>query len=443
MADTAFKERGDAFWQWLQKNGASLSDGLAFKDYSDENAGRGVVAMKDFKEGDVLFSIPRNLLLSEYTSKLRKVEGMDEVLDGMTGWNPLILSMMYEYHIDSFWKPYLDILPRVFSTPIFWGQEDLRELEGTDIPGKIGKKDAEEMFQNEIAPAIKCHPELFNEKLHTLDLFHVCGSLIMAYSFHDERGVKDKGYELDAEDEELEEELGKELIAMVPMADMLNHKTGYNNARLFHESDCLEMRAIKPIVKGDQIYNTYGDLCNADLLRKYGFTDEDNPFDICELDEQLVLSICANKSDDDQFREKKIDFLLGEDILEDCFVLDNEHQVPAELISAVHVLKSSQEEFDKMVEKDKLPKPKLTPEVKQLLITLLETRLARYPTSLEDDLNELKTDGITVNKRNALRVRVGEKKILAETLKNLQGMTPSTATKRPAEEDSRPTKHRK
>ncbi|KAG0174351.1 hypothetical protein DFQ28_006666 [Apophysomyces sp. BC1034] len=443
MTDTAFKEKGDAFWSWLEQNGATLSDGIEFKDYSNENAGRGVVATKDFKEGDILFSIPRKLLLSEYTSKLRKLDAMDENLDSMAGWNPLILSMMYENRADSFWKPYLDILPRTFSTPIFWNKEDLKELEGTDVPAKIGKPEAEDMFKEEIASVIKGHPELFDENIHTLDLFHICGSLVMAYSFHDERGVKDKGYELDSDDEELEEELGKDLIAMVPMADMLNHKTGFNNARLFHEADRLEMKAIISIAKGDQIYNTYGELCNADLLRKYGFIDENNPFDICELDEDLVMSICANKDDDDQLREKKIDFLMGEGILEDCFVLDNDYQIPPELIITAHVLKSSKDEINIMIEKDKLPKPNLTPEIKDLILKVLEKRLARYPTSLEDDLVALEADDLRLNKRNALQVRIGEKQVLLETLKNLKNMTPRTASKRSAEKDERPAKHRK
>ena len=46
----AFEEKGQAFLQWLEKNGASISDGIAFKDYSEsENAGRGVVATRDIK----------------------------------------------------------------------------------------------------------------------------------------------------------------------------------------------------------------------------------------------------------------------------------------------------------------------------------------------------------------------------------------------------------
>lgn len=159
------------------------------------------------------------------------------------------------------------------------------------------------------------YSNIFDENACNLELYHTCGSLIMAYSFNDElqkteRKKEDqnehKGEDDEEEDEEEEEEEEEDqgLISMVPMADMLNHKTGYNNARLFHEPDSLQMRAIKDIAEGEQIYNTYGDLCNADLLRKYGFADEKNEFDIAELDGKLVVDCCPEQ--DEEVVEKKV-----------------------------------------------------------------------------------------------------------------------------------------
>jgi SET domain-containing protein 6 len=48
MAST-FEKAGSDFWQWLIDNKAAVSDGIAFKDYSAENAGRGVVASRSIK----------------------------------------------------------------------------------------------------------------------------------------------------------------------------------------------------------------------------------------------------------------------------------------------------------------------------------------------------------------------------------------------------------
>lgn len=135
----------------------------------------------------------------------------------------------------------------------------------------------------------------------------------MAYSFNDElQKTEEKSSANDNEqgedqDEEEEEEEEQQVITMVPMADMLNHKTGFNNARLFHEADSLQMKAIKDIKQGEQIYNTYGDLCNADLLRKYGFTDEKNEFDLVELDGPLVVEHCnVDQKQDEELIERKV-----------------------------------------------------------------------------------------------------------------------------------------
>ncbi|KAI8333453.1 hypothetical protein BC941DRAFT_357981 [Chlamydoabsidia padenii] len=313
---TKFDKLGSDFWQWLIDNKAVVSDAIAFKDYSAENAGRGVVATRSIKEGEELFTIPRSLLFSTKTAQLASKEDMETVLADLDGWTPLILCMMYELdRDDSFWKPYFDLLPRSFSTPMFW--TDLTPLEGTDVMNKIGKQEADQCYDDQIVPILKAHPTLFDLKVHNKELFHVCGSLIMAYSFHDEykdESVNSKQQqenntsddEDDDEEEEEEEEEDQGLLAMVPMADMLNHKTGHNNARLFHESHGLVMKSIKDIPQGDQVFNTYGDLCNADLLRKYGFTDDNNPHDLVEIDGEDLVTLACSEDTDDTLKEEKV-----------------------------------------------------------------------------------------------------------------------------------------
>ena len=44
------------------------------------------------------------------------------------------------------------------------------------------------------------------------------------------------------------------------------------------------MKAIKPIQEGEEIFNDYGEIPRADLLRRYGYvTDNYAPFDVIEL----------------------------------------------------------------------------------------------------------------------------------------------------------------
>lgn len=115
-------------------------------------------------------------------------------------------------------------------------------------------------------------------------LFHFAGCLISAYSF-----CEDPDQELD--------------IALVPLADTLNHRTGFNNARLYYEKEGLKMICHADCPKGEQLFNTYGDLGNRDLLVKYGFVDDPNPFHSITFDPIEWLR--------DHVKQSKIGFIDG------------------------------------------------------------------------------------------------------------------------------------
>ncbi|KAL6518321.1 hypothetical protein OROMI_034022 [Orobanche minor] len=55
------------------------------------------------------------------------------------------------------------------------------------------------------------------------------------------------------------------------------------------EPTFLEMIIIKDVQAGSEVFNTYGYLGNAALLHRYGFTEAGNPFDILNLDLDIVV----------------------------------------------------------------------------------------------------------------------------------------------------------
>ncbi|KAG0293957.1 hypothetical protein BGZ96_002007 [Linnemannia gamsii] len=422
-----FEQVNTAFLAWLATNGATVSKSIALQDYSGEGAGRGVVAVADISKDEELFSIPRPLLLSPETSELAKK--LD--LTTLEGWNPLMICMIYEYGrgATSHWKSYFDILPMEFSTPMFWSAEELKELAGTGVIDKIGREEAESIFKEKLWPLISAHPELFptehqDKEAGFLNVFHRMGSLIMAYAFHDTLPDKDEDEDMDEDDEDDEEE-EKVNVSMVPMADMLNHKTGHNNARLFHEKDCLRMVAIKPIKNGQQIYNTYGELCNADLLRKYGFVDVPNPNNIAEISGESVVAKCT--SEDEDGKDEKVEWLLEQDGLEDFFILEAGGEIPEELIGCAKILMMPIDEFKTtVIEGKKLPSTKLTVEVQKVLRELLEAKMAEYPSSAKDDKALLKqaNGSIPARTRYAVVVRSGEREIVQSVLDQIKKWRP-------------------
>ena len=56
------------------------------------------------------------------------------------------------------------------------------------------------------------------------------------------------------------------------------------------------MRSIKPIAKGEEIFNDYGQLPQSDLLRRYGYTTENYAiYDVAEISTDSILSLLTKE----------------------------------------------------------------------------------------------------------------------------------------------------
>lgn len=78
----------------------------------------------------------------------------------------------------------------------------------------------------------------------------------------------------------------KDTVTIVsPVVDLLNHSfnpncqiEGFYNS--FENDSFVEVKAINDIKKGEELTLNYGDLSNYEYLMKYGFLNENNPFDV-------------------------------------------------------------------------------------------------------------------------------------------------------------------
>jgi SET domain-containing protein 6 len=202
------------------------------------------VAINDIPPEATLFTIPRDAIINTETSELvKKLPGAfdtpedenDEEFEPLDSWGSLILVMLYEYLQGeaSKWKPYFDVLPRTFDTPIFWTEAELEELRGTCLTGeKIGKKESDDILRTRILPVILQNPVIFYTEDATqlsendlLALAHRMGSTIMAYAFDLDNGNEQSD---DEEDGWVEDHEGKTMLGMVPMADILNANADFN-----------------------------------------------------------------------------------------------------------------------------------------------------------------------------------------------------------------------
>ncbi|XP_034032871.1 N-lysine methyltransferase setd6 [Thalassophryne amazonica] len=233
----------------------------------------GMMAKDDIEEGEVLFTIPRSALLHQGTSKVSALlEQEKAALQTSSGWVPLLLALLYEYtSSQSHWRPYLSLWTnfKTLDHPMFWSKEERDTLlRGTGIPEAVDKDLAniQREYANVVLPIITKHSDLWNPETHTLDLYKQLVAFVMAYSFQEP-------CEEDCEEEDDEdEEKAPSPPMMVPMADMLNHVSDHN-ANLEFTPNSLKMVCMRSIRKGGEVFNTYGQIANWQLLHMYGFTE--------------------------------------------------------------------------------------------------------------------------------------------------------------------------
>lgn len=194
--------------------------------------------MEDIEIDHELFSVPHKHVLSVENSFLSASH--PRIFEQLDSWNSLVLAMIYEdgQGTESEWWPYLNILPTDFDTLIYWSPEELAELQGSAVLGKIGKETAEASFTRILLPIVQkywdqfaAHAEIFHgphAAKRLIELAHRMATLIMAYGF-------DLENEPSSENDEEEEEGGSSQQAyelnkgMVPMADMFNADGDLNN----------------------------------------------------------------------------------------------------------------------------------------------------------------------------------------------------------------------
>ncbi|XP_048461855.1 N-lysine methyltransferase setd6 isoform X2 [Rhincodon typus] len=245
------------------------------------------------------------------------------------------------------------------------------------------------------------------------------------------------------EDEEDDEKASKPPM-MVPMADILNHVANHN-ACLEFAPECLKMLSIRKISKGEEIFNTYGQLANSQLLHMYGFTEPypSNTHEAMDIQMQTVYDAALQAVHTEEERKllrEKWEFLTELEIVgeERDFVIGQSGVLTEEeLYSTLKVLSMSLEEFEEykandgwedddedeeedLSSLDNAVIPKLKPAWKQLLHNTVTMRLKSYRSGLKEEeaalTNEETYRQLSKRERDSLQVRYAQKMILHRLL---------------------------
>lgn len=170
---------------------------------------------------------------------------------------------------NSFWKPYLDILPSDYdSMPIFFSEQDLAWLQGSPFLNQV--KDKLSDLKKDYEAIINVAPEFSINEFKEF-----CWARMTAAS-------RIFGIVID----ELKTD------AFVPLADMLNHRRPKQTSWSYsNEKQGFIIESLENIKKGEQIYDSYGKKCNSRFFLNYGFIVLDNDGN------EVAVKVTYNKED--------------------------------------------------------------------------------------------------------------------------------------------------
>ncbi|KAL5277237.1 SETD3 family protein [Megaselia abdita] len=124
----------DVFTKWVRENGGKF-DGIVISEFPGYDLG--LEATKPFKEDDLIIEIPQKLIMCDDTcmpEEVQEVVKMIPMLEKMKNVR-LAFSLIYEKVGQSFWKPYLDILPEKYNTVMNFSVTEMQELKGSNTFG--------------------------------------------------------------------------------------------------------------------------------------------------------------------------------------------------------------------------------------------------------------------------------------------------------------------
>eukprot|EP00871_Galdieria_phlegrea_P000740 jgi/Galph1/1667/GphlegSOOS_G337.1 len=404
------------FYHWLKENGVYISQKASWsraphrlliaEETSDEGeaSGRGLLASRPINLGEKLFEIPEKLILSRKLALQTFPESvMSHIQDEYISIALLLLFECAKGE-DSFFKPYLNVLPTLDQlNPLFlWNERDLSLLKGSpslslcyQLREKLQRE--YEWLEQHIFPILQgdAYWHYFSQK-----------DFLWAFAILFSRAVcfpKSKH------------------IALVPYADLLNHNcfcsafideedVSFSRGRL-KEAVVYADRSYQPY---EQVYVSYGPRSNQELLLLYGFSLERNPFDCVE------ISIGLDPQDPSVHKKREILESCGK-TSEQVFPLYADRYA-VEMIEFLRFCCAEESELE--ADFGKIVSQRNEESARERLINYLVSQLNAYDTTIEEDeqliRNRSMFQKLEKNQRMAIRQRLGEKRILRSTWKNLQ-----------------------
>mmetsp|Transcript_15397 Transcript_15397/g.15375 ORF Transcript_15397/g.15375 Transcript_15397/m.15375 type:complete len:490 (+) Transcript_15397:259-1728(+) len=391
------RKKFENLFNWLIEGGAKFPK-IKLRFYSKDY--RGVHSTTFIAKNECIVVIPRSHIITLEMAKATPI-GQKMVAANLNLLSPkhsFLSSFILQEKAkeESWWKPYLDILPESYSNfPIFYTDEDKEWLTGSPFLEQVNEKiqDIEEDY-NCIVDAV---PEFANFPLFEFSKIRM--------------GVSSRifGMQID----------GNKTDGFVPLADMLNHRRPRQTTWSYEESkNGFIIEAMEDIERGIEVLDSYGKKCNSRFLLNYGFIVRNN-------DANEYPFKCKLREDDPNLMTKRslIDgnssqtFRVQADEKENIFneFLGFLRFLELNDISILpRIMEECQEEDQPGFKPSKVKPISLANERKVLqhVQKLAKSGIDLYPETLQEDAQILQREDLTENQRNCVLMRQGEKQIL-------------------------------
>lgn len=170
------------------------------------------------------------------------------------------------------------------SFPIFWSEEEISWLKGSDLVRQI--QDRKINIKADYDAVCRCCPD-FGER-HTLEDFLWCRTAVGSRNF----GITVNGVKR---------------TTMVPFSDMLNHYRPRETSWTFDDSQqAFTMTSLAPIKVGQQVMDSYGKKCNSKFLLHYGFAIETNREEDGRCQNEIYMEFKMPDAETDSFHSNRL-----------------------------------------------------------------------------------------------------------------------------------------
>ncbi|XP_062111382.1 ribulose-1,5 bisphosphate carboxylase/oxygenase large subunit N-methyltransferase, chloroplastic [Humulus lupulus] len=274
------------FWKWLRDEGVISTKTPARPGVVPE--GLGLIAQRDIARNEVVLEIPKRLWINPDTVSASEI---GNVCSGLKPWIAVALFLLREkFRDDSLWRLYFDILPKQTNSTMFWSEEELSEIQGTQLLSTtLGVKEyVVSEFKKLEEEVILPNKKLFPSPI-TIDDFFWAFGILRSRAFS---------------------RLRAQNLVLIPLVDFINHSHKVTSeehawevkgpAGLFSWDYLFSLRSPISVKAGEQVVIQYDiNKSNAELALDYGFIDP--------LEERNAYTLTLEISESDPFYGDKLD----------------------------------------------------------------------------------------------------------------------------------------